>query len=730
MPPLRNPDILIGANDLTSLSYLHEPSVLYNLRVRFLQHNSIYTWCGIVLVAVNPFSDLEIYGEETIRTYHSNSALAQLDPHIYAVAEDAFTKLERNDLNQSVIVSGESGAGKTVSAKFAMRYFASIAGSDSNIESRVLASNPIMEAIGNAKTIRNDNSSRFGKYIQILFDRKTQAIMGGNMRTYLLEKSRVTYQGEGERNFHIFYQLCSWAKQNGLDHLGLNDCDFVYLGSNEKTPYDDMSRFVEALDTLGFTDKQKNVIYVIIAAILHGGNIEFVSLDDERCTISDDSEGSLKKFCELLSINSTHFLHWLTNRVLRGREAIIKPNTKQEAKDSLEATLKYLYEKLFLWIVNFINAALGPPGQLNEYQFIGVLDIYGFEHFETNSFEQFCINYANEVLQQQFNLHVFKLEQEEYVREGINWEFITFNDNQMVIDLIESKPIGILSLLDEESRFPKGSDESWCAKLYAQITTKGEVFKKPKFSYQKSFIIQHFADVVTYSASGFLEKNKDTISEEQVDLLKRSEVLDGFFIEDAGTSAPSTTKQGAGGRAKIMYNDSQGNKGKQKAKATVGSQFRESLEALMKILNSTEPHYVRCIKPNDNKGAFEFNNIRAVQQLRACGVLETIRISSNGFPSRWSYQDFANRYRVLRVGHQDKLKRLRTATNDSFGTPEQHKGPKPTPRKIVRPASDASQEIRQICEDIVKIVYGKLNFFLISNYINHHHFRGKSLCSF
>lgn len=720
MPFLRNPDILIGANDLTSLSYLHEPSVLYNLRVRFLQHNSIYTWCGIVLVAVNPFCDLDIYGEETIATYHSNYALSQLDPHIYAVAEDAFTKLEREDVNQSVIVSGESGAGKTVSAKFAMRYFASIAGSDSSIEDRVLASNPIMEAIGNAKTVRNDNSSRFGKYIQILFDRKSQAIMGGNMRTYLLEKSRVTYQSDGERNFHIFYQLCTYARANQLKHLGLDQPDsFAYLGSNEATQYDDMTRFVEALEVLGFNERQKSIIFAVIAAILHGGNIVFRQLDDERCDIDPDTLPALERFCALLGLNVSAAKQWLTSRLLKTgtREIITKALSVEMAQHGREALLKFIYERLFAWIVTIINQALGPPQSLQDYQFIGVLDIYGFEHFETNSFEQFCINYANEVLQQQFNLHVFKLEQEEYVREGIDWQFITFNDNQVVIDLIESRPIGILCLLDEECKMPKGSDETWCAKLYHQIPV-GEVFKKPKFGWQGSFIIQHFADVVTYSVSGFLEKNRDTIWEEQIDLLKRSTVIDCLFLDDdeagGGTQAgDGTPKKGAGGKIKVSAQDQsaltrQQQQKKKSAKATVGFQFRQSLEALMKILNTTEPHYVRCIKPNDQKAAFSFNNERAVQQLRACGVLETIRISSNGFPSRWSYADFANRYRVLRVGWHRHLASSRQQQQQQVTASPQVDAsgrPKPTPRKLVRAGSNQTIEIRQVCEEIVKIVY-------------------------
>ncbi|RWS27899.1 unconventional myosin-Va-like protein [Leptotrombidium deliense] len=691
LPSLRNPDILIGANDLTSLSYLHEPAVLYNLRVRFLDQCAIYTWCGIVLVAINPFEDLDIYGDETIKTYHQSTGSAQLDPHIYAVAEDAYSKLERENFNQSIIVSGESGAGKTVSAKFAMRYFASIAGSHStNIENRVLASNPIMEAIGNAKTTRNDNSSRFGKYIQIMFDPQSRSIIGGNMRTYLLEKSRISKQAENERNFHIFYQICNFCQQKDFNYLRLKkNYAFNYLGDMKPSSADDISKFNEAMTCLGFSDKQQDIIYRIVAAVLHAGNIEFVPVDEEQCEIYSNDE-HLSSFCELLGLDSTATKKWLTCKVLRTgmREVITTPVNIDTAQYGRDALAKYIYEKMFLWVVALINKSLGTTASSQSSTFIGVLDIYGFEHFEHNSFEQFCINYANEVLQQQFNQHVFKLEQEEYVREGIDWQFITFTDNQPVIDLIEAKPIGILNLLDEECKMPRGTDETWGAKLYSQLTV-GEIFQKPKFGFQSSFIIQHFADKVVYEVDGFLEKNRDTVWEEQIDLLKRSNIVDSVFSDDP---LSDSQPQKSGGKIKITAQQQQ--KQQKIAKATVGSQFRESLAALMRTLNATTPHYIRCIKPNDNKAAFEFNNNRAVQQLRACGVLETIRISSNGFPSRWTYTDFANRYRVLLVGmyRKGRLEKRGSVSNE-------------LPRKLVRAGSSATSEVKAICLDVIKLVY-------------------------
>jgi len=727
LPPLKNPEILIGSNDLTSLSYLHEPAVLYNLKVRFLDQRSIYTWCGIVLVAVNPFTDLAIYGDETISTYHesASSGSTQLDPHIYAVAEDAYSKLERESRNQSLIVSGESGAGKTVSAKFAMRYFASIASSNGgctsdemtssalvqsgstlssvgSIENRVLASNPIMEAIGNAKTTRNDNSSRFGKYIQIMFDpTNRRSIVGGNMRTYLLEKSRVSKQNEGERNFHIFYQMCHYAKVKKWNHLMLYEPSgryypFSYLGSIEPTESDDMTKFNEAMLTLGFNERQQDLIYKIVSAILHAGDIEFRKVSDEECSIPMDDR-HLVAFCTLLGLDESATRQWLTHRVLRTgmKEVIVTPVNKTAAESGRDAFAKFIYEKMFAWVVFLINRSLGVTKESLTSTFIGVLDIYGFEHFDSNSFEQFCINYANEVLQQQFNQHVFKLEQEEYVREGIDWTFISFTDNQPVIDLIEAK-LGILNLLDEECKMPKGTDESWNQKLYNQLSSKFEgIFEKPKIGSRDTFIIKHFADKVTYTVHGILGKNRDTVWEEQIDLLKRSQMLESLFSADIAVEGPVIK---AAGKTKISSAPPPAAQAaaSKASKATVGSQFRDSLAALMKILNSTTPHYVRCIKSNDDKAPFEFDNVRAVQQLRACGVLETIRISSNGFPSRWTYQDFANRYRVLLVGvHRFVKKKV-----EKEGGP-----PVPIPRKLIKSGSSTAAEVKAVCEQIVKIVY-------------------------
>ncbi|XP_063875803.1 unconventional myosin-Va-like isoform X5 [Scylla paramamosain] len=642
LPPLRNPEILIGENDLTSLSYLHEPAVLYNLQVRFCNQNAIYTYCGIVLVAINPYEELPIYGPDTISAYRGHS-MGDLDPHIFAVAEEAFTQMERDNKDQSIIVSGESGAGKTVSAKYAMRYFASVGGSDSEtqIEKKILASNPIMEAIGNAKTTRNDNSSRFGKYIELDFTR-SYSIMGANMRTYLLEKSRVVFQAPEERNYHIFYQLCSAASDKKYSHLRLGHQDnFHYLNQGSSPSIegvDDGADFIEtckALSLLGINEATQDQMFRILAGILHLGNIVIEDNGGDASAI-DKGDESLAIVAELLGISASELKMWLCHRkITSGREVFTKPVTLSEATFSRDALAKHIYAKLFDWIVKEINKCFAAPTK--PFRFIGVLDIYGFETFEINSFEQFCINYANEKLQQQFNQHVFKLEQEEYVKEQIEWEFINFYDNQPCIDLIESK-LGILDLLDEECRMPKGSDQSWVEKLYDKCK-KWDHFSKPRLS-NTSFLIAHFADKVGYECAGFLEKNRDTVSEEQINLLKSSQIslVHALFTVKA---------QAAPTKVKVLPTGPSAAHSSKQMKKSVGSQFRDSLNLLMLTLNSTTPHYVRCIKPNDDKMAFTFDPTRAIQQLRACGVLETVRISAAGYPSRWTYHEFFCRYRVL-----------------------------------------------------------------------------------
>uniref|UniRef100_A0A8B9N5Y0 Myosin motor domain-containing protein n=1 Tax=Accipiter nisus TaxID=211598 RepID=A0A8B9N5Y0_9AVES len=533
--------------------------------------------------------------------------MGDMDPHIFAVAEEAYKQMARDERNQSIIVSGESGAGKTVSAKYAMRYFATVSGSasEANVEEKVLASNPIMESIGNAKTTRNDNSSRFGKYIEIGFDKRYR-IIGANMRTYLLEKSRVVFQAEEERNYHIFYQLCASAALPEFKTLRLGNANYFHYTKQGGSPVIDgvndakeMVNTRQACTLLGISDSYQMGIFRILAGILHLGNVEFASRDSDSCTIPPKHE-PLSIFCDLMGVEYEEMAHWLCHRKLAtATETYIKPISKLHAINARDALAKHIYANLFNWIVDHVNKALHAT--VKQHSFIGVLDIYGFETFEINSFEQFCINYANEKLQQQFNMHVFKLEQEEYMKEQIPWTLIDFYDNQPCINLIEAK-MGILDLLDEECKMHLGLQLVNSIKVSIKI-----IFSSP-------FLLPEL-----------------------------------FQDEEKVLSPTSATPSGRVPLSRTAVKPAKARPGQasKEHKKTVGHQFRNSLHLLMETLNATTPHYVRCIKPNDFKFPFTFDEKRAVQQLRACGVLETIRISAAGFPSRWTYQEFFSRYRVL-----------------------------------------------------------------------------------
>ncbi len=624
------------------------------MEVRFLNNNQIYTYCGIVLVAINPYEQLDIYGNEIIQAYNGGD-VQNMDPHIFAVSEEAFQEMVKFDHNQSIIVSGESGAGKTVSAKYTMRYFANVGGSseETQVEKKVLASNPIMEAFGNAKTTRNDNSSRFGKFIQIDFN-KSHHIVGASMKTYLLEKSRVVFQAAYERNYHIFYQLCSQYNKKEYSHLHLMPpTEFYYTNQGEAEEIvnvNDSDVFSETLDAFKLLEIKKSdqqTIFAMLSAIMHLGNVKIVNERPNESSSVDLNDPSIQIMCNLLSIDESKMRTWLCNkRIKTVTDVVNTPLPLSQALFSRDALAKHMYSQLFNWIVQQINKCLKSP--VKTHSFIGVLDIYGFETFEINSFEQFCINYANEKLQQQFCQHVFKLEQEEYLKEQIKWSFIEFYDNQPCIELIEGK-LGILDLLDEECKMPKGSDLTWCNKLYDKhlkpVTgvqnTPQNHFSKPRMS-SKAFLIHHFAERVEYQVDGFLEKNRDTVLEEQLKVLKSSDIdfIAELFLEESDEPKP----KGYEVKRNTMIAPP---KTQVARKKTVGSQFRESLNNLMIALNSTTPHYVRCIKPNDLKAPFKFQSKRAVEQLRACGVLETVRISAAGYPSRWTYQEFFQRYRML-----------------------------------------------------------------------------------
>jgi len=568
----------------------------------------------------------------------------------------------RSGKNQTVVVSGESGAGKTVSAKYIMRYFATREspdqpskkrGSDlmSETEEQILATNPIMEAFGNAKTTRNDNSSRFGKYIEIMFDKQTN-IIGAKIRTYLLERSRLVFQPLKERNYHVFYQLVAGASEKERQELELLPVEqFDYLnqgGSPTVDGVDDKAEFEalkKALLVIGVDDSQQSEIFKLLAALLHLGNVK-IGASRTDSTLSA-SEPSLAKASAILGVDPVEFAKWTVKKQLITRGEKITSNlTQQQATVVRDSVAKFVYSSLFDWLVESINFALATEEVLSQVKsFIGVLDIYGFEHFAKNSFEQFCINYANEKLQQEFNAHVFKLEQEEYLKEQIDWTFIDFSDNQPCIDLIEGK-LGILSLLDEESRLPMGSDEQFVTKLHHNYAAdKNKFYKKPRFG-KSSFTVCHYAIDVTYESDGFIDKNRDTVPDEHMAVLRASSnkflgsVLDAASAvreKDSAASSSNAVKPATGRRIGVAVN----------RKPTLGGIFKSSLIELMITINNTDVHYIRCIKPNESKEAWVFEGPMVLSQLRACGVLETVRISCAGYPTRWTYEEFALRYYML-----------------------------------------------------------------------------------
>nr|GAT61283.1 myosin 5 [Mycena chlorophos] len=695
LPPLRNPPLLETADDLATLSHLNEPSVLHTIRNRYAQH-SIYTYSGIVLIAVNPFQKITMYGPDIIQAY-AGRRRGELEPHLFAIAEDAYTAMRRDGEGQTIIVSGESGAGKTESAKFIMRYLASVNPPDagtkakaksslddsSEIERQILATNPILEAFGNAKTTRNDNSSRFGKYIQILFDGK-QEIVGARIRTYLLERSRIVFQPLTERNYHIFYQLCAGAPLKERKDLGLDPdiTKFFYLkqGGPSSTPIagvDDVEEFratQQALSTVGISVEKQWAVFRLLAGMLHLGNVKITQTRTDA--IIDDEDAALLLATRFLGVNLAEFKKWTVKKQITTRsEKIVTALNAAQATVVRDSVAKFVYACMFEWLVAIVNESLaGENGDAasKAEMFIGVLDIYGFEHFQKNSFEQFSINYANEKLQQEFNSHVFKLEQEEYVKEEINWTFIDFSDNQPCIDVIEGK-LGVLALLDEESRLPSGSDSSFLQKLNTQLLKPDfkDVYKKPRFG-NSAFTIAHYALDVTYEVEGFLEKNRDTVPDEHMALLASTknpflkEVLDAALLSAKPPESPNPGSSDSGsagtgsrrssvipdpGRQSFVGNTSASSgpakRGAVARKPTQGSIFKASLITLMETLSVTNVHYIRCIKPNEKKRPWEFQPQQVLGQLRACGVLETIRISCAGYPTRWTYEEFAERYYML-----------------------------------------------------------------------------------
>ncbi|XP_043912232.1 myosin-4-like [Protopterus annectens] len=647
-----NPPKFDKIEDMAMMTHLHEPAVLYNLKERYAAW-MIYTYSGLFCVTVNPYKWLPVYNPEVVAGYRGKKR-QEAPPHIFSISDNAYQFMLTDRENQSILITGESGAGKTVNTKRVIQYFATIAAlgdkkkeaetsNKGTLEDQIIQANPLLEAFGNAKTVRNDNSSRFGKFIRIHFG-TTGKLASADIEAYLLEKSRVTFQLSAERCYHIFYQIMSNKRPELIEMLliSTNPYDYPYVSQGEITvpSIDDAEELMAtdgAIDILGFTPDEKVGIYKLTGAVMHYGNMRFKQKQREEQAEPDGAEVA-DKAAYLMGLNSSDLLKALCYpRVKVGNEYVTKGQTVQQVYNSVGALSKSVYEKMFFWMVYRINQQLDTKQQ-RQY-FIGVLDIAGFEIFDFNTLEQLMINFTNEKLQQFFNHHMFVLEQEEYKKEGIEWEFIDFGmDLAACIELIE-KPMGIFSILEEECMFPKASDQTFKSKLYDQHLGKSNNFQKPKPTKGKAeahFSLVHYAGVVDYNISGWLDKNKDPLNETVVGLYQKSSLKLLAFLY-------ASYSGGDGG-------DSGGKKGGKKKGAsfqTVSALFRENLNKLMTNLRSTHPHFVRCLIPNETKTPGAMDHHLVLHQLRCNGVLEGIRICRKGFPSRILYGDFKQRYKVL-----------------------------------------------------------------------------------
>ncbi|KAM8717113.1 hypothetical protein ACLKA7_003910 [Drosophila subpalustris] len=646
-----NPPKYEKAEDMSNLTYLNDASVLHNLRQRYY-NKLIYTYSGLFCVAINPYKRYPVYTNRCAKMYRGKRR-NEVPPHIFAISDGAYVDMLTNHVNQSMLITGESGAGKTENTKKVIAYFATVGAStkkdDSqknkgSLEDQVVQTNPVLEAFGNAKTVRNDNSSRFGKFIRIHFG-PTGKLAGADIETYLLEKARVISQQSLERSYHIFYQIMSGSVPGVKEYCFLSDNIYDYFnvsqGKVTVASIDDGEEFQladQAFDILGFTKQEKEDVYRITAAVMHMGGMKFKQRGREEQAEQDGEEegGRVSKLfgCDTAEL----YKNLLKPRIKVGNEFVTQGRNVQQVTNSIGALCKGVFDRLFKWLVKKCNETLDTKQK--RQHFIGVLDIAGFEIFDYNGFEQLCINFTNEKLQQFFNHVMFVLEQEEYTKEGIHWDFIDFGmDLLACIELIE-KPMGILSILEEESMFPKATDQTFSEKLTNTHLGKSAPFQKPKppkpGQQAAHFAIGHYAGVVAYNITGWLEKNKDPLNDTVVDQFKKSQnkLLIEIFADHPGQSGGG--EQAKGGRGK-----------KGGGFATVSSAYKEQLNQLMTILRSTQPHFVRCIIPNELKQPGLVDAHLVMHQLTCNGVLEGIRICRKGFPNRMVYPDFKMRYMIL-----------------------------------------------------------------------------------
>nr|XP_049699745.1 unconventional myosin-XV [Helicoverpa armigera] len=632
-----------GVDDMTRLHDLHEAALLWNLKLRYEQ-GLIYTYAGSILVAVNPYRPVDaLYGLQTARRYHAAEALGDLPPHLFAIAAAARAALPQP---QAILISGESGAGKTESTKLAVQFLAAVAPAPPGrapVSEQILEAAPLLEAFGNARTPKNHNSSRFGKLLELYF--KDGSLAGARVAHYLLEKSRIVTQSPGERNYHVFYELLAGLDEEQRRSRGLLTAEhYFYLNqggdSGGAGAGADWSALCGAMQVLGIGDAEREDIIRVLAAVLHLGNVYF-----HRRQLRHGQEGvqlgggaEVRWAAHLLKVPAEAMARALTTRVTAARaERMRSPLPIDQALDARDAFAKALYSSLFSWLVLRINSIVHRAG-LHDAHRISLLDIFGFEDLEENSFEQLCINYANETLQHYFNKHIFKLEQQEYQKERLEWSNLTWNDNSPVIQLLSKKPVGILHLLDDESNFPRASDASFLEKCHYNHALN-ELYSRPRLG-ASEFGIKHYAGQVWYNVEGFLDKNRDALRADVLELLCSSEVP---LVAEMSTQlraqhdANKTLPRGANGRFVTM----------KPRTPTVAARFSDSLHQLLESMSRCNPWFVRCIKPNTDKSPMKFDMPCVLAQLRYTGMLDTIKIRQTGYPIRIPFQNFVDRYRYL-----------------------------------------------------------------------------------
>nr|XP_033792370.1 unconventional myosin-VI isoform X3 [Geotrypetes seraphini] len=658
--------------DNCSLMYLNEATLLHNIKVRYSK-DKIYTYVANILIAVNPYFDVpKLYTSETIKKYQGKS-LGTLPPHVYAIADKTFRDMKVLKMSQSIIVSGESGAGKTENTKFVLRYLTESYGTGQDIDERIVEANPLLEAFGNAKTVRNNNSSRFGKFVEIHFNEKN-SVVGGFVSHYLLEKSRICVQGQDERNYHIFYRLCAGAPEEIRQKLHLSSPDnFRYLNrgctryfatketdkqilQNRKSPeylkqgslkdpllddHGDFNRMCIAMKKIGLDDAEKLDLFRVVAGVLHLGNIDFEESGHTSggCTLKNKSSQSLESCAELLGLDQEDLRVSLTSRVMLTtaggtKGTVIKvPLKVEQANNARDALAKAVYARLFDRVVNRVNLCF--PFKSSSF-FIGVLDIAGFEYFEHNSFEQFCINYCNEKLQQFFNERILKEEQELYQKEGLGVNEVHYVDNQDCIDLIEGKLVGVLDILDEENRLPQPSDQHFTAVVHQKhkdhfrlsIPRKSKLTVHRNVRDDEGFIIRHFAGAVCYETTQFVEKNNDALHMSLESLVCESK--DKFVRELFETVSNNKDAKQKTGKLSFI---------------SVGNKFKTQLNLLLEKLRSTGSSFIRCIKPNLKMTSHQFEGAQILSQLQCSGMVSVLDLMQGGFPSRASFHELYNMYK-------------------------------------------------------------------------------------